>query len=154
MPDCSDLKDKYDKAKDKAERMRDKADYAKDRYEDAEDDFNFENGRDCELHQIILPDGTAVPDTGAYEACLKDRERATERYYEKMNKERWRMEDAERDAEGAEGDAETAKIEWCACEEGNRNDEGEPEPEFDLEDYPASEPGDWNEPDWTGYVIA
>ena len=25
--------------------------------------------------------------------------------------------------------------------------------EFDLDDYPASEPGDWNEPDWTGYAV-
>src|SRR5512143_1031966 len=104
MPDCSDLKDKYDKAKDKAERMREKADYARDRYEDAEDDFDFENGRDCKLHQIILPDGTAVPDTGAYEQCLQDRERARERYREKMWKEENRMKDAEHDAENAEGD--------------------------------------------------
>jgi hypothetical protein len=154
MPDCSDLKDKYDKAKDKAERMREKADYAKDRYEDADDDFDFENGRDCKLHQIILPDGTAVPDTGAYEQCLQDRERARERYRDKMWKEEMRMKDAERDAENAEGDAETAKIEWCACEEGNRGDDGDPEPDFDFDDYPASEPGDWNEPDWNGYVIA
>jgi hypothetical protein len=160
MPDCSDLKDKYDKAKDKAERMRDKADYAKDRYEDAEDDFDYENDRDCDLHQIILPDGTAVPATEAYEACLRDRERGRERYREKMHKEEYRMKDAERDAEDAKGEADEAEIEWCACEEGNRGDDGdpgpepEPEPEFDLDDYPASEPGDWNEPDWTGYVIA
>ena len=75
MPDCSDLKDKYDKAKDRAERMRDKANYEQDRFDDAEDDFDFESGRDCELHQIILPDGTIVPDTGAYEDCLKERAR-------------------------------------------------------------------------------
>jgi hypothetical protein len=164
MPDCSDLKDKYEKAKDKAERMRDKADYAKDRYEDAEDDFEFEDGRDCELHQIILPDGTAVPDTGAYESCLRDRERARERYRDKMWKAENRMKDAENDAKNAEGDAEEAQIEWCACEEGNRGDDGdpdpgpepepEPEPDFDFDDYPESEPGDWNEPDWNGYVIA
>ena len=153
MPDCSDLKDKYDKAKDRAERMREKADYAKDRYEDAEDDFDFENGRDCELHQIFLPDGTSVPDTGAFEACLRDKERATSRYRDKMDREKNRSDFADQDADNAEGDAETAKIEWCACEEQNRNgDDGEPD--FDFEDYPASEPGDWNEPDWTGYVIA
>ncbi len=160
MPDCSDLKDKYDKAKDKAERMRDKADYAKDRYEDADDNFDFENDRDCNLHSIILPDGTAVPDTQGYEECLREKERAMDRYREKMYKEENRMKDAERDAENAEGDAEDARIEWCACEEGNRGDDGapgpdpEPEPEPEFDDYPASEPGDWNEPDWNGYVIA
>ena len=74
-----------------------------------------------------------------------------------------RMKDAERDAENAEGEADEAQTEWCACEEGNRGDDGDdgdpgpdpgPEPDFDLDDYPASEPGDWNEPDWNGYVIA
>jgi hypothetical protein len=162
MPDCSDLKDKYDKAKDKAERMRDKADYAKDRYEDADDDLDFESGRDCELHVITLPDGTPVPDTKAQEDCIQERQRAINRYQEKKWKAEDRMKDAEDAAENAEGDAEEAQVEWCACEEGNRGDDGggdpggdpEPEPEFDLDDYPASEPGDWNEPDWTGYVIA
>jgi hypothetical protein len=164
MPDCSDLKDKYEKAKDKAERMRDKADYAKDRYEDADDDFDIENDRDCNLHSIILPDGTAVPDTQGYEECLREKARAMSRYEEKRWKAEMRMRDAERDAENAEGEAETAQIEWCACEEGNRGDDGdpdpgpepepEPEPDFDLDDYPESEPGDWNEPDWNGYVIA
>jgi hypothetical protein len=154
MPDCSDLKDKYDKAKDKADRMRDKADAAKDRYEDADDDFDFENDRDCDLHSIILPDGTPVPDTQGYEQCLRDRARAMERYQEKRWKAENRMKDAERDAEDAEGEAEDARTEWCACEEQNRNGDPEPEPEFDLDDYPASEPGDWNEPDWNGYVIA
>lgn len=144
MPDCSDLKDKYDKAKDKAERMREKADYASDRYEDAEDDFDFENGRDCELHNIRLPDGTLVPDVEGQEQCLRERERARDRYRDKMYKEESRMKDAEHDAENAEGEADNAKIEWCACEEQNR----------DGDDSPASEPGDWNEPDWNGYVIA
>jgi len=144
MPDCSDLKDKYDKAKDKAERMREKADYARDRYEDAEDDFDFENGRDCELHNIRLPDGTLVPDVEGQEQCLRERERARDRYRDKMYKEESRMKDAEHDAENAEGEADNAKIEWCACEEQNR----------DGDDSPASEPGDWNEPDWNGYVIA
>jgi hypothetical protein len=144
MPDCSDLKDKYDKAKDKAERMREKADYASDRYEDAEDDFDFENGRDCELHNIRLPDGTLVPDVEGQEQCLRERERARDRYRDKMYKEESRMKDAEHDAENAEGEADNAKTEWCACEEQNR----------DGDDSPASEPGDWNEPDWNGYVIA
>jgi hypothetical protein len=154
MPDCSDLKDKYDKAKDRADRMRDKADAARDRYEDAEDDYNFENGTDCELHSIRLPDGTVVPDTEAQEQCLRDKERAMERYQEKKWKAEERMKDAEHDAENAEGEAETAQIYWCACEEKNRHGDDEGEPEFDFEDFPESEPGDWNEPDWNGYVIA
>jgi cell division septum initiation protein DivIVA len=154
MPDCSDLKDKYDKAKDKADRMRDKADAARDRYEDAEDDFEFESGRDCELHIITLPDGTPIPDTQAQEDCLRERQRAADRYRDKMYREESRMKDAEYDAENAEGESSDARIEWCACEEQNREGEGEPEPEFDFEDFPASEPGDWNEPDWNGYVIA
>jgi hypothetical protein len=163
MPDCSDLKDKYEKAKDRAERMRDKADYAKDRYEDAEDNYDYESGTDCSLHIITLPDGTPVPDTQDQVDCIQERERAKDRYRDKMDKAESRMKDAEDAAEDAEGDAEEAQVEWCACEEGNRGDgddgggdpggDPEPEPEFDLDDYPASEPGDWNEPDWTGYAV-
>src|SRR5512139_3353016 len=152
MPDCSDLKDKYDKAKDKADRMRDKADAAKDRYEDAEDDYEFESGRDCDLHNIRLPDGTLVPDVEGQQQCLQERERARERYRDKMNREENRMKDAENDASNAEGEADEARIEWCACEEQNRDGDDGPGPDFD--DSPASEPGDWNEPDWNGYVIA
>lgn len=163
MPDCSDLKDKYDKAKDRAERMRDKADAARDRYEDAEDNYDYESGTDCSLHIITLPDGTPVPDTQDQVDCIQERERAKEHYRDKMDKAESRMKDAEDAAEDAEGEADEAQTEWCACEEGNRGDDGddgdpgpepEPEPEFDLDDYPASEPGDWNEPDWNGYVIA
>ena len=163
MPDCSDLKDKYDKAKDKADRMRDKADAARDRYEDAEDNYDFESGTDCSLHIITLPDGTPVPDTQEQVDCIQERERAKDHYRDKMDKAESRMKDAEDAAEDAEGDAEEAQIEWCACEEGNRGDgddgggdpggDPESEPEFDLDDYPASEPGDWNEPDWTGYAV-
>ena len=159
MPDCSDLKDKYDKAKDKADRMRDKADAARDRYEDAEDNYDYESGTDCSLHIITLPDGTPVPDTQDQVDCIQERERAKDHYRDKMDKAESRMKDAEDAAEDAEGEADEAQTEWCACEEGNRGDDGdggdpgpEPEPEFDLDDYPASEPGDWNEPDWTGYA--
>jgi hypothetical protein len=162
MPDCSDLKDKYEKAKNKAERMRDKADAARDRYEDAEDNYDYESGTDCSLHIITLPDGTPVPDTQDQVDCIQERERAKDHYREKMDKAEYRMKDAEDAAEEAEGEADEAQTEWCACEEGNRGDDGddgdpgpepEPEPEFDLDDYPASEPGDWNEPDWTGYAV-
>lgn len=164
MPDCSDLKDKYDKAKDKADRMRDKADAARDRYEDAEDNYDFESGTDCSLHIITLPDGTPVPDTQDQVDCIQERERAKQHYRDKMDKAESRMKDAENAAENAEGEAEEAQIEWCACEEENRHGEGddgggepggdpESEPEFDLDDYPASEPGDWNEADWTGYAV-
>ena len=152
MADCSDLQDKYDKEKDKAERARDKADMAKDRYEDAEDDYEFESDRDCDLHGITLPDGTVVFDIQGQVQCLQERERARDRYRDKMDREKNRMDDAEHDAENAEGAAEEAKIEWCACEEQNRPDEGEPD--MDFEDFPSSEPGDWNEPSWDDYVIA
>jgi len=153
MPDCSDLKNKYDKAKDKADRMRDKADAARDRYEDAEDNYDFESGTDCSLHTITLPDGTPVPDTQDLVDCIQERERAKNHYRDKMDKAESRMKDAEDAAENAEGEADEAQTEWCACEEGNRGDGDDPEPEFDLDDYPASEPGDWNEPDWTGYAV-
>jgi len=149
--DCSDLKNKLDKARDKAERMRDKADAARDRYEDAEDNYDFENGTDCSLHIITLPDGTPVPDTQGQEECLQEKERAREHYQDKMDKAESRMKDAEHDAENAEGEADTANIYWCACEEKNRH--GDDEPEFDFEDFPDSEPGDWNEPDWNGYAV-
>jgi hypothetical protein len=149
MPDCSDLKDKYDKAKADADRARDKADYAKDRFDDAQDNFDFENGRDC---SYTTPDAQAQ--------CLRERERASTRYENKMEKERARMQDKEHDAENAEGGADTARIEWCACMEHNRDGDGDsggdsdPEPDFDFDESPASEPGDWNEPDWTGYAVA
>ena len=58
------------------------------------------------------------------------------------------MKDAERAAEDAEAKPMRPQTEWCACEEGNRGDDGddgdpgpepepEPEPEAALDDYPA-----------------
>ena len=144
MPDCSELKEVYEKAKLKAEMSRIKADQAQDRYEDSEDDYNFESGRDCSLQIIILPDGTAVPDTEAQAQCLREKQRAMDRYRDKKekNKARWRGLDS--DASNDEGAADTARINWCACEEKNRH--GEEEPELEL--------GDWNEGDWDDYMVA
>ena len=156
MADCSDLKDKYDKAKEKAEELRREADRDKHDFEESESDFNFEGDRDCELHNVtvILPDGTPAsgPDTEGQAACLKERNRASEHAREKMERDRDRMRNSEYDAANAEGGANTAQIYWCACEEKNRHDDEEPE--FDFEDFPASEPGDWNGGAYDNYMIA
>jgi hypothetical protein len=156
MADCSDLKDKYDKAKEKAEELRREADRDKHDFEESESDYNFEEGRDCELHNVtvILPDGTPAsgPDTEGQAACLKERERAMEHARDKMERDRNKKDFSEDDAANAEGEADTAQIYWCACEEQNRPDEGEPE--MDFEDFPASEPGDWNEGGWDNYMVA
>ncbi len=156
MPDCSDLKDAYDKAKDKAEDLRREADRTTHEFEDAESDFNFEGGRDCGLHNVTvtLPDGTSGtgPDVEGQAECLKERERAREHAREKMERDRNRMDVAEDAAKQAEGEADTGRIEWCACEEKNRPEEEGPE--LDFGEYPASEPGDWNEGDWDDYMVA
>jgi hypothetical protein len=156
MPDCSDLKDAYDKAKERGEERRREADRDKHDFEESESDFNFEEGRNCELHNVsvILPDGTPAsgPDTEGQAACLKERDRAMDHARDKMERDRNRKDTSENDAENAEGAAETAQIYWCACEEKNRHDDEEPE--FDFEDFPASEPGDWNEGGYDNYVIA
>jgi hypothetical protein len=144
MPDCSELKEAYEKAKLKAEMSRTKADQAKDRYEDSEDDYNFESERDCSLHTITLPDGTAVPDTEAQAECLREKQRAMERYSDKKGKNEARRNAAEGDASWDKRAADTARINWCACEEENNH--GEEEPELEL--------GDWNEGDWDDYMVA
>ena len=156
MPDCSELKDKYDKEKEKAEERRREADRDQHDFEESESDFDFEGGRDCELHNVtvILPDGTPAsgPDIEGQAACLRERERAREHARDKMERDRNRKDNSDHDADNAEGAAEEAKIEWCACEEQNRPDEGDPD--MDFEDFPASEPGDWNEGGWDKYMIA
>ena len=65
MPDCSDLKDKYEKAKDKAERMRDKADYGQGPLRGCRRRFRLRKRNGLLPSQSYLPDGTLVPDTGA-----------------------------------------------------------------------------------------
>jgi hypothetical protein len=150
MPDCSELKEAYEKAKLKAEMSRTKADQAKDRYEDSEDDYNFESGRECSLHIIILPDGTAAADTEAQAECLRERARAMDRYRDKKDRNEARWNRSDRDASFDEDAADTARIKWCACEEKNRHGEeggegeGEGEPELEL--------GDWNGGAWDEYV--
>ena len=148
MADCSDLKDKYDKAKDKAEELRREADRDKHDFEESESDFDFEGGRDCSLHNVtvILPDGTPAsgPDIEGQAACLKEKERARLHAQDKMERNRNRMDNSDHDAANAEGAADTARIYWCVCEEKNRH--GEEEPELEL--------GDWNEGDWDDYMVA
>ena len=146
MPDCSELKEAYEKAKLEAEMSRMKADWARDRYEDSEDDLDFESERDYSLHTIRLPDGTAVPDTEAQADCLREKQRAIERSSNKKGKNEARMREAESNASWDERAAASARTEWCACEEENSHGGEEEEPELEL--------GDWNEGDWDDYMVA